>query len=91
MSGKGSRRRSLQVPTNKYGESYDRIFNKSKAKSGQNEPLVRDVLLADKYNELLYAVESKYADETRHETALRYIKDAETIKSHDFTANTCSK
>ena len=32
------------------------------------------------YNQLLYAVGTKYPDETRHETALRYITEAE---SHD--------
>ena len=30
-----------------------------------------------KYNELLFAVETKFPDETRHETALRYIKERE--------------
>ena len=30
------------------------------------------------YNELLYAVERKHNDETRHETALRYIREAES-------------
>lgn len=29
------------------------------------------------YNELLYAVESKFPDETRHQTALRYIRTQE--------------
>jgi hypothetical protein len=29
------------------------------------------------YNELLYAVAGKYAGETRHETALRYIRERE--------------
>jgi len=29
------------------------------------------------YSELLYAVERKFAHETRHETALRYIREAE--------------
>ena len=33
--------------------------------------------LQDKYNELLYAVGMKWPDETRHETALRYIRKAE--------------
>jgi len=32
---------------------------------------------ADKYYELLYAVQNKFPDETRHETALRYIQQAE--------------
>ena len=31
----------------------------------------------EKYNELIMAVESKYEGESRHETALRYIKEAE--------------
>lgn len=33
--------------------------------------------VADKYNELLYAVATKHPGETRHETALRYIREAE--------------
>lgn len=33
--------------------------------------------LREKYNELIYAVASKFPDETRHETALRYIQQAE--------------
>jgi len=31
----------------------------------------------EKYSELLMAVENKYKNETRHETALRYIKEHE--------------
>jgi hypothetical protein len=31
----------------------------------------------DRYHELLYAVEKKHPGETRHETALRYIRQAE--------------
>lgn len=34
-------------------------------------------LVEAKYNELLLAVQRKFPDETRHETALRYIKTAE--------------
>ncbi len=33
--------------------------------------------IEDKYNELLYAVARKFPNETRHQTALRYIKDIE--------------
>ena len=33
--------------------------------------------LSDNYYELLWAVSSKYENETRHQTALRYIKQAE--------------
>ena len=36
-----------------------------------------DPEIKDKYYELLYAVENKFPEETRHETALRYIKRAE--------------
>lgn len=31
----------------------------------------------DMYNELIYAVGRKYPNECRHETALRYIREAE--------------
>lgn len=33
----------------------------------------------EKYNELLMAVAQKFADETRHATALRYIRDREML------------
>lgn len=33
--------------------------------------------LAEEYDELIAAVESKYEGESRHETALRYIKERE--------------
>jgi hypothetical protein len=35
--------------------------------------------LADRYNELLYAVALKFPGESRHETALRYIRQAEEV------------
>ncbi len=35
------------------------------------------VALREKYNELVFAVATKCPDETRHETALRYIFEAE--------------
>ena len=34
------------------------------------------------YNELLYAVESKFSNETRHQTALRYIQEAEEHRNY---------
>lgn len=37
--------------------------------------------IKSKYNELLYAVENKTPDETRHETALRYIKQSENCSN----------
>jgi len=35
----------------------------------------------EKYNELLFAVERAYPGESRHETALRYIREKETVES----------
>jgi hypothetical protein len=32
------------------------------------------------YKELLFAVEAKFPDETRHQTALRYLKDREAMR-----------
>lgn len=40
--------------------------------------------MTQKYHELLWAVANKYPDESRHETALRYIQDAE--RPSDITA-----
>jgi len=38
--------------------------------------------LQGKYNELLYAVARKFPGESRHETALRYIRAMEEVPSH---------
>jgi hypothetical protein len=46
-------------------------------RSTQPTPPQRKPLTDELYNELLFAVGSKYPDETRHQTALRYIKRAE--------------
>lgn len=43
--------------------------------------------LREKYHELIYAVVRKFPDETRHETALRYIKEAEA--RHDKGNDSC--
>lgn len=44
-----------------------------------SKQLARQVeALEAKYNELIHAVETKHPDETRHETALRYITQAES-------------
>lgn len=43
-----------------------------------------------KYNELLYAVASKFPGESRHETALRYIRQAEHRDSGPYTTSTSS-
>ena len=41
------------------------------------------------YNELIYAVQTKHHDETRHQTALRYIRNAENRQSYT-AVNTAS-
>ena len=50
------------------------------ANAAQNK-LIHEVL--NKYNELIYAVETAYPNESRHETALRYIKEREETKSSE--------
>lgn len=42
------------------------------------QPTDKLLELETKYNELIMAVASKYPNETRHQTALRYIKNAES-------------
>ena len=42
-----------------------------------NELRARHAALVEKYAELLFAVGNKYPNESRHETALRYIRNAE--------------
>lgn len=42
--------------------------------------------LSEKYFELLYAVAQKFPDETRHQTALRYIQNAEIHNRADGPA-----
>lgn len=42
---------------------------------------------AEKYNELLMAVEKKHKAETRHETALRYIKECEKTSEENAGSN----
>ena len=43
--------------------------------------------LIDRYNELLYAVARKFPGESRHETALRYIRDAEEVHAGPCVQN----
>lgn len=45
------------------------------------------------YNELLYAVARKYPGETRHQTALRYIQQAERGNTQEDarTSTSCSR
>ena len=68
MSDKALAQPPLPVQPDSYAALREEI-----AKWNQRKPL-KDEL----YNELLFAVGNKYPNETRHQTALRYIKDAET-------------
>jgi hypothetical protein len=43
------------------------------------------------YNELLLAVSNKYPGETRHQTALRYIQQAESFDANQNNAAYCIK
>ena len=59
--------------------SYREFENHFKRKT--KDDLIRELWdafgTADKYRELMMAVESKYQGESRHETALRYIQERE--------------
>lgn len=55
-------------------ESFGKCFSENQKLHKEVAELRRD---AERYNELLLAVERKFPDETRHQTALRYIKSAE--------------
>jgi hypothetical protein len=39
--------------------------------------------LEEKYYDLIYAVQTKFPDESRHDTALRYIRAAEAPKTQE--------
>lgn len=83
MTGFNSKRNMAQDKLNDEADTltivYQRGFADGKI-SAQRKPLTEDLynkLLEDLYNELLFAVGRKYPDETRHQTALRYIRQAE--------------
>lgn len=44
-------------------------------------------ILEKNYYELIYAVGSKFPNETRHETALRYIRERELASNEPAEAN----
>ena len=46
-----------------------------------------DSVLQKRYDELIYAVGKKWPNENRHETALRYIRKAETINTDSIVYN----
>lgn len=55
------------------------IINRALSDEGvtSHQLRVRVAELEAQYGELIYAVATKYPDETRHQTALRYIQQAE--------------
>lgn len=61
----------------KAGDFVKQVLQGSGAQSFVYLPFREATQLREKYHELLYAVARKFPDETRHETALRYIKEAE--------------
>ena len=48
-----------------------------------NKLMARNAELAGKYDQLIYAVSLKHEGETRHETALRYIREREAGRNSD--------
>lgn len=65
-------------------DAISRLLNERNAALNQIDVLVAVV---DKYHELLYQVSCKFPNETRHETALRYLKERE---SPAITADQCA-
>ena len=54
---------------------------------GDNSMMAKLEAVKKKYYELLYAVETKHAKETRYETALRYIQERENIRTEGQAVN----
>ena len=50
-------------------------------RQGEVQPVLR-ADIEEKYNELIMAVAKKFTNETRHETALRYIKEAGKLEDN---------
>ena len=64
-------------------EVYDLVVQENGIIRDQEGNIVGRLDDIQKYHELVYAVASKYPNETRHETALRYIKNAESSKGKE--------
>ena len=58
-------------------ETFIKYYLPKYYKKKQQEKLDKE--LAKPYSELINAVESKHPNETRHQTALRYIKERESV------------
>ena len=75
MTGFNSKRQAAQAKLDDDADTLTIVYQRGFAdgkKAAQRKPLTDEL-----YNELLFAVGSKYPDETRHQTALRYIRRAE--------------
>ena len=68
----GEIRRSCFMP---FDSSWN-MFVREATAARENKP-IKDLTIEEKYYELLYAVGNYYKGETRHQTALRYILNAE--------------
>lgn len=62
----------------KAGDFVKQVLQGGSAQSFVYLPFREATELREKYYELIYAVMRKFPDETRHQTALRYINEAET-------------
>lgn len=60
------------------GDFVKQVVQGSGAQNFIYQPFREVTELREKYNELIYAVARRFPDETRHQTALRYINEAET-------------
>ena len=55
----------------------EELHNRDLMIDAMNGTLAEQKEMSNKYHELIFAVQNKHPNETRHETALRYIKQAE--------------
>ena len=70
------KRKTLHDEINKDTETLDKLYLEwSQFTEARTS---REILWSKLYNELLLAVGNKYPGEERHETALRYIREAES-------------
>ena len=74
---------------NEYGNYAQPLFTSDQVAAAivkATKPLEYQLAKAEQrvaeYNELIYAVQTKHHDETRHQTALRYIRNAENRQSY---------
>lgn len=79
-----------KMPEKHDSNRYDKGSNSRKYQEGYNQAinyctlatvgmLLSSKSIIKKYNELIMSVGNKYKNETRHQTALRYIKQAEEV------------